>query len=168
MLDASYRRDVNLRDGHRRIWLPYVCVHACVCVSVSVRFSLQLTIYVFTVSMLVSILHSSLLVLYSFHNTLVGVLPFVSPLQHINEKPQVIQEYEQGKAVPNQNVLGKIERAIGECRVEAVVGGVNIHSTCTLRCCLKCCTENYLYTQINRKYTDKQKDHSYKDNWLNI
>ncbi|XP_045585493.1 endothelial differentiation-related factor 1 [Procambarus clarkii] len=31
----------------------------------------------------------------------------------INEKPQVIQEYEQGKAVPNQNVLGKIERAIG-------------------------------------------------------
>ncbi|KAG0711458.1 Endothelial differentiation-related factor 1 [Chionoecetes opilio] len=32
---------------------------------------------------------------------------------HINEKPQVIQEYEQGKAVPNQSVLGKIERAIG-------------------------------------------------------
>ncbi|KAG7175842.1 Endothelial differentiation-related factor 1-like, partial [Homarus americanus] len=32
----------------------------------------------------------------------------------INEKPQVIQEYEQGKAVPNQNVLGKIERAIGK------------------------------------------------------
>jgi len=31
----------------------------------------------------------------------------------INEKPQIIQEYEQGKAVPNQNVLGKIERAIG-------------------------------------------------------
>ena len=42
-------------------------------------------------------------------------------LQHINEKPQVIQEYEQGKAVPNQNVLGKIERAIGECRTWAVV-----------------------------------------------
>lgn len=32
---------------------------------------------------------------------------------YINEKQQVIQEYEQGKAVPNQNVLGKIERAIG-------------------------------------------------------
>ncbi|KAK3862432.1 hypothetical protein Pcinc_031712 [Petrolisthes cinctipes] len=31
----------------------------------------------------------------------------------ISEKPQVIQEYEQGKAVPNQSVLGKIERAIG-------------------------------------------------------
>lgn len=32
---------------------------------------------------------------------------------YINEKPQVIQEYEQGKAVPNQNIIGKIERAIG-------------------------------------------------------
>jgi len=31
----------------------------------------------------------------------------------INEKPQIVQEYEQGKAVPNQNILGKIERAIG-------------------------------------------------------
>jgi len=32
---------------------------------------------------------------------------------HVNEKPQVIQEYEQGKAVPNQNILSKIERAVG-------------------------------------------------------
>uniref|UniRef100_A0A2P2HW96 Endothelial differentiation-related factor 1-like n=1 Tax=Hirondellea gigas TaxID=1518452 RepID=A0A2P2HW96_9CRUS len=31
----------------------------------------------------------------------------------INEKPQVIQEYEQSKGVPNQAILGKIERAIG-------------------------------------------------------
>lgn len=31
----------------------------------------------------------------------------------INEKPQVIQEYEQGKGVPNQQILSKIERAIG-------------------------------------------------------
>ncbi|MCL4150048.1 UNVERIFIED_CONTAM: hypothetical protein GTU68_041507, partial [Idotea baltica] len=31
----------------------------------------------------------------------------------INEKPQVVQEYEQGKAVPNQNVLAKLERAVG-------------------------------------------------------
>ncbi|KAL7633759.1 UNVERIFIED_CONTAM: hypothetical protein RMT77_015713 [Armadillidium vulgare] len=31
----------------------------------------------------------------------------------INEKPQVVQEYEQGKAVPNQNVLSKLERAVG-------------------------------------------------------
>lgn len=37
------------------------------------------------------------------------------PLQKINEKPQVIADYESGKAIPNNQVLGKIERAIGEC-----------------------------------------------------
>lgn len=31
----------------------------------------------------------------------------------INEKPQVIGEYESGKAVPNQQVLGKLERVLG-------------------------------------------------------
>ena len=34
----------------------------------------------------------------------------------ICEKPQVVTEYEQGKAIPNQNVIGKIERAIGKQR----------------------------------------------------
>ncbi|KAF5923739.1 hypothetical protein HPG69_014195 [Diceros bicornis minor] len=33
----------------------------------------------------------------------------------INEKPQVIADYESGRAIPNNQVLGKIERAIGEC-----------------------------------------------------
>ena len=33
--------------------------------------------------------------------------------QRINEKPTVINEYESGKAVPDQQVLGKIERALG-------------------------------------------------------
>ncbi|KAI8644054.1 multi protein bridging factor 1-domain-containing protein [Parasitella parasitica] len=33
--------------------------------------------------------------------------------QLINEKPQVVQDYESGKAIPNQNVLGKLERALG-------------------------------------------------------
>ncbi|KAI9086003.1 hypothetical protein K1719_032080 [Acacia pycnantha] len=33
--------------------------------------------------------------------------------QIINEKPQVIQEYESGKAIPNQQILGKLERALG-------------------------------------------------------
>ncbi|KAI8379372.1 multi protein bridging factor 1-domain-containing protein [Radiomyces spectabilis] len=33
--------------------------------------------------------------------------------QKINEKPQVVNEYEAGKAVPNQQVLGKMERALG-------------------------------------------------------
>merc|ERR1711865_652279 len=31
----------------------------------------------------------------------------------INEKPQTINEYESGKAVPNQQVLGKLERILG-------------------------------------------------------
>eukprot|EP00835_Amoeboradix_gromovi_P002899 NODE_175_length_15885_cov_0.420563.p9 type:complete len:140 gc:universal NODE_175_length_15885_cov_0.420563:8922-8503(-) len=31
----------------------------------------------------------------------------------INEKPQVIQDFESGKAKPNQQVLGKIERVLG-------------------------------------------------------
>lgn len=31
----------------------------------------------------------------------------------INEKQQVINEYEQGKAIPNQQVLSKLERALG-------------------------------------------------------
>ncbi|OAY83019.1 Multiprotein-bridging factor 1a [Ananas comosus] len=33
--------------------------------------------------------------------------------QMINEKPQVIQEYESGKAIPNQQVISKLERALG-------------------------------------------------------
>lgn len=31
----------------------------------------------------------------------------------INEKPQVVIEYEQGKALPNQQILAKMERALG-------------------------------------------------------
>ena len=34
-------------------------------------------------------------------------------LQIINEKPQVIQEYESGKAIPNQQIISKLERALG-------------------------------------------------------
>ena len=33
--------------------------------------------------------------------------------QRINEKPQVINDYEAGRGVPNQQILGKIERAVG-------------------------------------------------------
>ncbi|XP_028761784.1 multiprotein-bridging factor 1b-like [Neltuma alba] len=33
--------------------------------------------------------------------------------QMINEKPRVIQEYESGKAIPNQQILNKLERALG-------------------------------------------------------
>lgn len=31
----------------------------------------------------------------------------------INEKPQVITDYEAGRGIPNNVILGKIERAIG-------------------------------------------------------
>ncbi|XP_050218037.1 multiprotein-bridging factor 1c [Mercurialis annua] len=31
----------------------------------------------------------------------------------INEQPKVVQEYENGKAVPNQAVLGKMEKVLG-------------------------------------------------------
>ncbi|KAM7277744.1 hypothetical protein ACFE04_004878 [Oxalis oulophora] len=31
----------------------------------------------------------------------------------INEKPQIVQEYESGKAIPNQQIIGKLERALG-------------------------------------------------------
>eukprot|EP01018_Ginkgo_biloba_P024046 Gb_25036 [translate_table: standard] len=33
--------------------------------------------------------------------------------KRINERPQVVQEYESGKAVPNQLILSKMERALG-------------------------------------------------------
>jgi putative transcription factor len=33
--------------------------------------------------------------------------------QLINEKPQVVNEYESGKAIPNNNVLQKMEKALG-------------------------------------------------------
>lgn len=31
----------------------------------------------------------------------------------INEKPQIIQEYESGKAIPNQQLISKLERVLG-------------------------------------------------------
>ena len=39
---------------------------------------------------------------------------FFPPPQKINEKPQIIADYECGKAIPNNQVMGKIERAIGK------------------------------------------------------
>ena len=33
--------------------------------------------------------------------------------QKINEKPSVLQDYESGKAVPNPQILGKLERVLG-------------------------------------------------------
>ncbi|KAK7791932.1 hypothetical protein R5R35_002425 [Gryllus longicercus] len=39
----------------------------------------------------------------------------------VNEKPQVINDYEAGRGIPNQLVIGKIERAIG-CRLKVSAG----------------------------------------------
>jgi putative transcription factor len=33
--------------------------------------------------------------------------------QMVNEKPQIIQEYESGKAIPNPQVLSKMSRVLG-------------------------------------------------------
>lgn len=33
--------------------------------------------------------------------------------QKINEKPSVLQDYESGKAIPNPQILGKLERTLG-------------------------------------------------------
>lgn len=33
--------------------------------------------------------------------------------QLINEKPQIVQEYESGKAIPNQQIIMKLERVLG-------------------------------------------------------
>lgn len=34
-------------------------------------------------------------------------------VQLINEKPQIVQEYESGKAIPNPQILNKLSRALG-------------------------------------------------------
>ena len=33
--------------------------------------------------------------------------------QKVNEKPSVIQDYESSKAIPNPQILGKLERVLG-------------------------------------------------------
>lgn len=33
--------------------------------------------------------------------------------QKVNEKPSVIQDYEASRAIPNPQILGKLERALG-------------------------------------------------------
>jgi len=33
--------------------------------------------------------------------------------QKINEKPSVLQDYESGKAIPNAQILSKLERVLG-------------------------------------------------------
>jgi len=44
--------------------------------------------------------------------------------QKINEKPSVLQDYESGKAIPNTQILSKLERLLG----------VKLRGTFTLHC----------------------------------
>ena len=37
-----------------------------------------------------------------------------APMQRINEKQSIIVEYESGKALPSQQILAKMERALGQ------------------------------------------------------
>ncbi len=48
--------------------------------------------------------------------------------QKINQKPQVINDYEAGRAIPNQQILGKLERALGKNRLCFVLflGGARV------------------------------------------
>jgi len=34
-------------------------------------------------------------------------------MQRVNEKPQVVNDYESGRAIPNQQIISKLERAVG-------------------------------------------------------
>ena len=44
--------------------------------------------------------------------------------QKINEKPSVLQDYESGKAIPNAQILSKLERVLG----------VKLRGMCIVQC----------------------------------
>ena len=46
-------------------------------------------------------------------HTHISFVPLFLSSQRINEKPQVVNEYESGKAIPNQQIISKLERAVG-------------------------------------------------------
>ncbi|KAL0711196.1 hypothetical protein Bca4012_018174 [Brassica carinata] len=66
--------------------------------------------------------------------------------QLINEKPQVIQEYESGKAIPNQQILSKLERALGaKLREPSKINDSGLHEG----------VEAFLQDECDNKYTTK-------------
>ena len=54
--------------------------------------------------------------------------------QKINEKPSVINDYEAGRAIPNNQIMSKIERAIGICNINFDLWIVDllIHYLCSV------------------------------------
>ena len=44
----------------------------------------------------------------------VGILVSLCFIQRINEKPQIVNDYEAGRAIPNQQIINKLERVVGE------------------------------------------------------
>lgn len=56
----------------------------------------------------------SLSLTYHTHTTIFLSLSLSLSLpKRINEKPQIVNEYESGKAIPNQQIISKLERAVG-------------------------------------------------------
>ena len=49
--------------------------------------------------------------------------------QKINEKPSVLQDYESGKAIPNPQILGKLERVLG-VKLRGKFGGFSWSVSC--------------------------------------
>ena len=47
------------------------------------------------------------------HVIVMYFLPFLPLPQRINEKLSVVSEYESGKAIPNQQIIAKMERVLG-------------------------------------------------------
>lgn len=56
------------------------------------------------------------------------------PTQKINEKPQVINDYEGGRAIPNNQIMTKIEKAIG--KVNLVVPIYICKQICWINSCI--------------------------------
>ncbi len=87
------------RRGHRRIWLQWVWSD-----SQSSLFSLVLLYYEYS-CIIRMVLSGEIIILWCYT---------ISPiLQRVNEKPQVVNDYESGRAIPNQQVISKLERAVG-------------------------------------------------------
>ena len=69
-----------------------------------------------------------------FRSLISSDVSFGFDFQKINEKPQVIADYECGKAIPNNQVMGKIERAIGEWNLGQTVTLTLLNNPYVLSC----------------------------------